>query len=679
MRIYFNLAFLLFFYAANLFAQEATKIKFGKVTEEDLKMNVYAPDTSASAVILSDEGNSAVTYDVTQNRFMLNFERFLRVKILKQSGTEWGNYNVSLYSFNQTKEEIRSVDGITYNLENGKIEKTNLKKDGIFKERENKYWETTKISLPAVKVGSVIDLKYSIYSPLLWNLQTWKFQYTIPVKWSHLYVKYPEYFNYNQSSLGYHPLNSRNQGTKTEDINYTVTYEGSGRELVGSGHEKINKTITYIANTYDYTAKEVPAMKEEPFCTTLENFTTKVKFELASTDFIKIGGTFKNYTTNWKTICNELLDDEDFGGQINGGNFIESVVEGLVAGKSTETEKAIAIYSHIQKTIKWDEYKSYTTSHPLKKTYSDKSGNSADLNLLLLVMLKKAGISAYPVILSTREHGMLNPLHASLSDCNYVIVKAMLDNKPIYMDVTDPKIPAGQLPLRCMNGNGVVVIKDFPEETPPTVTNSTSTTSVMIELKDGKIQGSVVSRLSGREAYIFRNEIKEAGGSKEQFDNLKNKSKEIEYLDFIYNNVDSLYQPVEKRYNFVLNDGSAEDNSIIYLNPILFGKWLQNPFTSPTRVYPVDFGIPFIENYKMNFTIPAGYKVEELPKSKTILLGEKDGRFTYSIGQMDNRIVVNVRFAIDKVLFVPGEYQNLKEFFDRVVANEAEQIVLKKI
>jgi hypothetical protein len=46
---------------------------------------------------------------------------------------------------------------------------------------------------------------------------------------------------------------------------------------------------------------------------------------------------------------------------------------------------------------------------------------------------------------------------------------------------------------------------------------------------------------------------------------------------------------------------------------------------------------------------------------------------------MDNRIILNLRFSIDKSLFLPEEYKNLKEFFDLIVAKEAEQIVLKKL
>ena len=247
------------------------------------------------------------------------------------------------------------------------------------------------------------------------------------------------------------------------------------------------------------------------------------------------------------------------------------------------------------------------------------------------------------------------------------------------LDVTDPRLPAGQLPLRCINGNGVLIRKDSPEDIPITTASSTKGTYVLLQMKDGKLEGDISIRLSGLDAYNFRQEVKKAGGDKEQFETLKNNTEEIEYTDHSYKNLDSLYIPVEKKYRIVIEGGSEEAASILYINPVITGRLQENPFSSPTRNYPIDFGIPFLETYKLNLTIPEGYKVEELPKSKNIVLGEKDGKFSYIAGQTENRIMVNMRFSIDKPIFLPTEYQNLKEFFDLVVAKEAEQIVLKKI
>ena len=59
------------------------KVKFGKVTMEELEMSVYPADSNAEAVILYDKG------EFNPNEF--KFTRHLKVKILKKSGTRWGN------------------------------------------------------------------------------------------------------------------------------------------------------------------------------------------------------------------------------------------------------------------------------------------------------------------------------------------------------------------------------------------------------------------------------------------------------------------------------------------------------------------------------------------------------------------------------------------------------------
>jgi len=679
MRTNFLLTFILCIAINHLIAQEAPKVRYGKPDLEELKMKTYLPDTTADAIILYDEGQSVVRYDGSSGAFVLTFDRFVRIKILKQTGTSWGTFKIPIYSFNASKEEFKGINGITYNLEGEKPVKSEMKKDAVFQERENKYWESAKFSLPSVKVGSVIDLKYTIHSPFLWNLQTWTFQYSIPVKWSQYEVVYPEYFSYNRTSLGYHKFNSSDQKTKNETISITANYDASRNNGVGSGRQKEIESFSYMANVYNYTAKDVPAIKEEPYLTTIENYTTKIKFELSNIDYTKIGGQFKNYTTSWNDIVKQLIDDPDFGGQIKPGNFVKETVEKLIAGKTSEKEKALAIYGYVQHNLKWDETKTYMPSKPLRKILDEKIGNSAEINLILLTMLQKAGISADPVILSTRSHGIITPFHASLSDCNYIIVRATIDNKPVLMDATEPNLPAGLLPYRCLNGKGVLVKTDLSEDIELTNVPSGTTTMATLEIKQGKLTGKILNKLTGLDAFDFRQEVKKAGGPDAQFKLLKEKSEGIEYLNYSYLKIDSLYSDVNKAYDVNIESNGDEDASILYIYPMATKRMTKNPFTTLTREYPVDFGVPYNESYKLNLTIPDGYQVEELPKSKSIVLDDKVGIFTYQIAQMDKRVVLNMRFSILKSLFLPSEYPNLKSFFDLIVAKEAEQIVLKKI
>jgi hypothetical protein len=664
----------LFLFATQLIAQkteEVPKIKFEKVSEEELSMKTYPNDTTAEAVILYDSGSSQIRYE--SEDFTLAYERFVRIKILKQSGVEWGNFNIALYSDDSNRDEMSNPKGTTFNLENGKISKSELKKDGIFRERQNKYWETLRLAMPSVKVGSVIDLKYTIKTNLAWNLRTWLFQYTIPVKWSQYEVSYPEYYTYNQSTLGYHPLLYAKTDRKSETIKYTTK-----EEVFWAAPIYTHQSIPYQANAFEFAAKDVPAMKTEPYLTTLDNFTTQVKFELANTNFTLIGGQFKNYTSSWTDIAKLLNNSDNFGFELKGNGFTSDIVSELTKGATDEQKKMDFIYHHLQKTMKWDGHKSIYTDKSLKKAYADKTGSSAEINLILVAMLNKAGINANPVVLSTRNNGMLNPSHASISDCNYVIVQAIVNDKSVLLDATEPNLQSGVIPFRCLNGEGHLIKNEESQPVKLSNPRSVENTAVQIEIKDGKLTGSVDKRVYGLGAADFRENVKSAGGSKEYFDKIKNSATDLNYTDYQYNNLDSLNLPVQVIYKITLKEGQDGDAGIIYIDPVLIGRQKNNPFTAPTREYPVDFGVPYSEAYNMQLTIPEGYKVEELPKSKLLALPDGGGKFQYSVSQADNKIVLNFRLSIDKPLFIPSEYPNLKEFFNLVINKEAEQIILKK-
>lgn len=671
------LSMITFLLSFSLIAQEAPKIKFEKVSEEELSMKTYPNDTTAEAVILFDDGSSYVKYEV-ENGFVLTYDRFVRIKILKQSGVEWGNFNIPLYSYNQNREEMASPKGTTFNLENGKVIKSELKKDAIFRERQNKYWETVRLSMPSVKIGSVIDLKYSIKTDLTWNLRSWKFQYTIPVKWSQYRVVYPEYYTYNHSSTGYHPLLYSKNTQKNETINYTKNEENDNGGFGSRSVTAVNQSISYMSQIFDYAANDVPAMKEEPYLTTLDNFTTQLKFELANVNFLKVGGKFKNYTTSWMDIAKQLNEEDNFGLQLKFNNFAEDAVVQLTKETKNDMEKLYVLYNHIQHTMKWDGSKSIFTTKNLKKTYADKTGNSSDINLLLAAMLNKAGITANPVILSTRQNGMLSFSHASISDCNYVIVQAIVNGKPILLDATEPNLQAGIIPFRCLNGEGHLINKEVSEPVKLSNPKSVENTIIELEMKDGKMTGIIKERMTGLSAFSFRESVKAAGGKQEHFDKIKNSSTDLDYLGYQYNKLDSLDQPVYIDYNIATKEKQESDAAIIYFNPILINRQKDNPFTSPTREYPVDFGISRAEVYTIKLTVPDGYSVEGLPKNESFLLDDKGGQFIYQISHVDNKIVLNYRFTIDKTLFLPSEYETLKNLYNLVINKQAEQIILKK-
>jgi len=178
------------------FAQK-DPIKYGDVPLEDLKMTTYPLDSSASAVVLADYGQSTLKYNQNTG-FSILFERILRIKILTKDGLDWATVSVPLYHDGSTDEKLTSLRATTYNLENGKVVETKLKGDGTFNEKLSENLDIAKFTLPNVRQGSVIDVSYKVTSEFLFNFQDWDFQRTIPTRWSEYRTNIPEFYHYEK-------------------------------------------------------------------------------------------------------------------------------------------------------------------------------------------------------------------------------------------------------------------------------------------------------------------------------------------------------------------------------------------------------------------------------------------------------------------------------------------------
>ena len=70
-----------------------------------------------------------------------------------------------------------------------------------------------------------------------------------------------------------------------------------------------------------------------------------------------------------------MNDDEEFGRQLKSNGFIDDTVASLCKNKSTEMEKAHAIYSYVQKRMKWNgDYRLWVKKKFEKKYLQTESG-----------------------------------------------------------------------------------------------------------------------------------------------------------------------------------------------------------------------------------------------------------------------------------------------------------------
>jgi len=139
--------------------------------------------------------------------------------------------------------------------------------------------------------------------------------------------------------------------------------------------------------------------------------------------------------------------------------------------------------------------------------------------------------------------------------------------------------------------------------------------------------------------------------------------------------VDSL--PLLQNVEFSL-DLAGSDENYIYLNPNLFTSLKTNPFLSEKRMTDIDFS--YLRNYSVSgmYKIPAGYKIDALPKSVTIVMPDKGVSFKRLVAEQEGSIIVRYSINYNKIEYPKEDYGDFHEFFKQMHQMLNEQIILKK-
>lgn len=648
-------------------AQDKASVKFGSVTEKDFATKIYPVDSNANAVVIADIGSSNIEGN-SKGWFSLVYKHYKRVHILNKNGYDIADVSIFLYSNNGDEEELDKLKAVTYNFENGKVVETKLDvKSNVFKDKIDKNRVIKKFTFPNVKEGCIIEYEYTITSDFLTNLQPWEFQGAYPRLWSEYNLSIPVF-------LGYVFLT---QGYQQYDIK-TTKQHNQAFQIIDSRGAGASERFNFNADVDDsrWVMKNVPALKEESYTSTIDNHISKIEFQFSE---YRYPLPYRNVMGTWPMLTEMLIKSESFGSQLYKDNsWLKDIINPIVSPSDSKADKARKIFAYVRDNFTCTDHSSRWMEQTLKNFVKTKNGNVAEFNLLLTAMLNYVDIDADPVILSTRSNGVTYSVYPLLSQYNYVVSRASIDDKFVFLDASEPNIGFGRLPLRCYNGHARVVNKEALalDLLTDDVLEAKTTTIFIINDEKGNLTGSVQQTPGYYESLRLRDRIKEKGKEDLQKDIKKSFGAEVVVSNLMIDSLNKNDYELGVHYDFDVKD---EKEEIVYLNPMFGEGYKENPFKSAERHYPVEMPFALDETLNLQLEVPQGYVVDELPKSLIVKLNEQDdGIFEYRISQSGVNISLRSRVRFKRAYFLPEEYETLREFFNLIVMKQAEQIVFKK-
>lgn len=660
------------FILINSFAM-AQDYRFGKVSKDELEKTKSTIESSAAAEILYSSGKAVADWNSVSGELEMTKSVFYRIKVYDKDKTSDNilKHEVKLYRSNSDVEKISGLKVVTYNLDGGKINETKIDRKDIFSDKSSKYHHLEIFTFPNVKNGSVIEFTYDVTSPFYSATDEWFFQESIPVVKSDYVFESHEFLKYQPFTKGqFTPTNTKTD-SKNKSISMSVMTRASGGSNFDRGSSTINE-YKYKTESKSYSYANLPSFDREAYVLNRRNLLSSIRYELSA--YIPTGRTPEFFNSTWDKIGKNLMDSDNFGSQLKGNGFLDNTVNELIAGKNSTEEKLVAIFNFVQSNCNWNNVYGITTENGIRKTFNDKVGNVSDINLMLTSMLRKAGLNANPVVLSSVSNGILDLTYPSRTKLNYVI-SYVEDGQNIYlMDATSKLSNINLLPTRVLNYRGIMIADNETKEIPlqNTIMSEKKLTVDAILSANGEITGRFTNT---SDKYFYISDASYYAEDPKEFEKYYTEDYKLDYDNFRVQ--DNNAGMIRHTFDFENITTDVISNKIMF-NPFLFLVENDSNLYYETRNYPLEFGAPYTVTKTIKIKIPEGYKVESLPTKNNFAVDQNVAVFGYAVEERDGYIIAQSQEVIPYSVLPQQFYKPFKEYKNKLIQTNQQQVVLAK-
>lgn len=681
------------FYSCSSIVAQPESIKWSKVARADLEMTACTEDSSASAVILYDYGNAWFS-----GKYELIFERHVRIKILSEDGYHWGTVSIPFYT-KDNLQKVKDIQGQTFNLtKRGKIRKHKLNKKSVFREDLDDEWAHIYFTLPELSSGSIIEYHYKVISKDPTYLPDWYFQNSEPTRWSEYRVKVPKNLEYTTILHGARTYFIEEIEPYTQQVAVKAKSKTSNF-YTGTSPGKAIFEIEGLA--YRFVMKDIPALRGQPFMTTLDDYRIRLQVQLCkifklekstirASELVILQPLFLSTLEisdstivlgTWESLAKKLMESKNFGRQIYMHPILRQQAENIVAEIKAPELKMKAIYDHLRKTMKWNSKYSVYTDQELDQVFNTRIGNNAELALILTSMLRAVELEAYPVLISTREHGKIEKRLPVVDQFNYVLVNVKMGHKNYLLDINDPLRPFNLLSVSALTEDGLLLDTTNPLwikiKSPGKFEHQVSIAATLND--KGTLTAHLQSVDREYSALFKRHALKDKKEEDFVREEILSSLENVQLDSFSILNKNVVEKELITEVHFSTTEFIRIERDYIHINPMLIAQVKENPFQLPERTFPVDFAFAHDISYTLSFRLPSGYVIEKHPNNLVLFLPNNSGKFSHLVKIVGNKITLTSKIVQNNPRFRPEEYEGLREFYDRITASQSEQIVLKRV
>jgi hypothetical protein len=636
--------------------------QFQEPSKADLQMSDDPKSPGAAAIYLNvaEETNDPLHYHAF----------YARIKVLQEKGKELATVTIP---YHQGNFKVTDIKGRTIHAD-GTVVPLKVKPEDLlsFKEGANEIGKVV-FTLPSVEVGSILEYRYQIrYGDNHFSSPFWELQRGYSVQKAHYsFTPFGQFLSGNghaQHTVGETLLDAHGNA-----INSLIWWK-----LLPPGVDI--KSDPDKGFTLD--VSDIRAIPDEDFMPPSQSFLYHVLFYYKSA--FDSGGFWQSESKRWAKEVDHFAEPS---------KDIHAAVAQLTAPGDSDLDKAKKLYKAVQALDNSDYSRKKGASelkalglHAEKRaedTWTQKGGSSEDIALLYLTMLRAAGLQAWDMKVVDRERAVFASDYLSFDQLDDDIVILNIGDKEIFLDPGEKMCPFGLLSWRQAGASGIRESANGPapatSPTLPYTANEIQRSGTAYLDEHGGMTGSFRFLMKGQEALHWRQQaiLNDLDEVKKQFDRMLRNSLP-ETVDAQIDHFIGLDDP-ELNLVAVINAkgtvGTLTSKRLLLPGYLFEGRGHRPFVNQPNRESMIDmhFGERVIDQVVYQF--PSSFTVEGAPQNASVQFPSQavlDTRVTVAPGQ----VAISRSLARAFTFLKPEQYQDLRAFYQKVDANDQEQVSL---
>ncbi len=366
---------------------------------------------------------------------------------------------------------------------------------------------------------------------------------------------------------------------------------------------------------------------------------------------------------------------------------VKREVTTLTSGDTTEKEKIRDIFLFVVREIRTvylplgqAGYKPNPASQVLDNRY----GDYRDKAVLLVSLLKGAGIEAYPAFVNHSQVEIDEDLPSPGQFNDLIVAVPQANGGYLWLDPAAENSAWGYLPPNEQGTKALVVGPDGGEIVnipllPPEENRSLA--SMKLDLApDGGLSGMVISQCTGFPDQMARRSLKDKTPQELEkfFQEAANRiSQGTELVSDSLTDLKNLKTPVRISLTFKSPEyAMLEGEMMLFEVPSNLFTFFGVFPTLPFRKYDMIIPSPVTIEEKTTIEVPPGYRVAHLPEEMKI--DKPVGEFSLSCQQKGREVVYTRKLTLKIKKVERGRYQALKAMFDKLAKPQTRLVILEK-